>query len=212
MSNYDEGMVEIIIVDLDGQSVSKFENLWVYSEEFKFTIEQVLDTTGMVQGEISNDSITQTADVIRIIGSISHANSNTPYSGELSILWDGYLQGTSWFGSSAIEVFDGQINTTISMPSTGGLMDFEILFLDPLATRTIGNVDVPVFKVDGYAPLILDPNIDQLSRYHLNDVGIGVNILEDVSWSGMLSVSCQVISTELSWEPVTISLEPSTVN
>ena len=211
MSNYDEGMVEIIIVDLDGQSVSKFENLWVYSEEFNFTIEQVLDTTGMVQGEISNDSITQTADVIRIIGSISHANSNTPYSGELSILWDGYLQGTSWFGSSAIEVFDGQINTTISMPSTGGLMDFEILFLDPLATRTIGNVDVPVFKVDGYAPLILDPNIDQLSRYRLNDVGIGVNIQEDVSWSGMLSVSCQVISTELSWEPVTISLEPSTV-
>ena len=35
MSNYDEGRVEIIIVDLDGQSVSKFENLWVYSEEFQ---------------------------------------------------------------------------------------------------------------------------------------------------------------------------------
>ena len=119
MSNYDEGRVEIKIVDLDGQSVSTFENLWIYSEEFNFTIEQVLDTTGMVQGDMSNDSITQTADIIRII-KVLVTQIQTPHIlGELSILWDGYLQGTSWFGSSAIEVFDGQINTTISMPSTG---------------------------------------------------------------------------------------------
>ena len=59
--------------------------------------------------------------------------------------------------------------------------------------------------------LILDSSIEELSRYHLDDVGIGVNIDEDVSWSGLLNLTCRVSSTELTWEAITISLEPSNV-
>ncbi|MGB2121433.1 MAG: CARDB domain-containing protein, partial [Candidatus Poseidoniaceae archaeon] len=117
----------------------------------------------------------------------------------------------NWFGSSTIEVFEGKINTTISMPSTGGLMDFQIAFLDPWETRTIGGIELPLFIVDGQAPIILDSSIDELSRYHLDDVGIGVNIDEDVSWTGLLNLTCRVSSTELTWDPITISLEPSNV-
>ena len=50
-----------------------------------------------------------------------------------------------------------------------------------------------------------------MSRYHLDDIGIGVNIVEDETWSGELGLMCQVISTEVQWEPVTISLVPSNV-
>ena len=114
----------------------------------------------------------------------------------------------NWFGS-AIEVFDGEINTTIAMPSTGGLMDFQIAFMDPWETRTIGELKLPLFIVDEQPPIILDSSIEQLSRYHLDDVGIGVNIDEDVSWTGLLDLTCMVSSTELNWDPVTISQEPS---
>ena len=125
--------------------------------------------------------------------------------------WWGLLQGENWFGSSTIEVFEGKIDTTISMPSTGGLMDFQIAFLDPWETRTIGGLELPLFIVDAEAPIILDSSIEELSRYHLDDVGIGVNIDEDVSWSGLLNLTCRVSSTELTWEAITISLEPSNV-
>ena len=209
ISSYNEGLVEIKIVDRDGVSTSIFENLWTYSEEFDFTIDHIQDISGLIQGEISNASITQTGDIIRIEGWIYHTYSNTPYEGELSLSWWGLIQGENWFGSSAIEVFDGEINTTIAMPSTGGLMDFQIAFMDPWETRTIGELKLPLFIVDEQPPIILDSSIEQLSRYHLDDVGIGVNIDEDVSWTGLLDLTCMVSSTELNWDPVTISQEPS---
>ena len=59
--------------------------------------------------------------------------------------------------------------------------------------------------------MILDSSIEDLSRYHLDDIGIGVNIVEDETWTGELNLTCQVISTEIQWEPVTIQLQPSNV-
>ena len=211
IASYIEGFVEITVTDIDGLSKSTFNNLWIYSEEFNLSINKFYDESGVIQGEISNNSITQTGDVIRITGNINHAYSNTPYEGELLMTWLGYLQGANWYGSSAVEVFNGQINTTIAMPLTGGLMDFRTSFLDPHGGKTIAEIDVPIFEVDSDSPIILDPNVQQLSRYSLNDVGIGVNIQEDVSWTGLLTISCQVISTEITWEPITISLAPSAV-
>ena len=75
----------------------------------------------------------------------------------------------------------------------------------------MGVYDAPVFIIDDEAPVILDSSIEDLSRYHLDDVGIGVNIVEDETWSGELGLTCQVKSTEVQWEPVTILLEPSNV-
>ena len=209
ISTLSEGLVEIEIKDIDGISVSTFENLWIYSDNFDISITQILDESGSVQGEVTNDSIVQIGDEIRITGQMTYALSGEPYDGELSLSWWGNLQGENWFGSSAIEVFAGQFNTTIAMPSNGGIMDFEITFKDPFNTRVIGEYEIPVFQVDAFSPLILDSSIEQLSRYHLNKVGIGVNIVEETAWTGELEITCQVDSTEITWDPITISLEPN---
>ena len=206
-----QGLVEIHITDIDGVSQSTFQNLWIFSDAFDFSISQVNDTSGTVTGEISNTSIMQTNDILEIKGAIAHSLSGESYQGELSMTWSGLLQGQEWFGSSAIEVNDGEINSTIAMPSTGGILDFEITFMDPIGTRTIGTYQLPTYIVDANYPVILDSSISQLSRYHLDDVGIGVNIDEDVSWSNELSLTCQVISSEIEWEEVTISILPSNV-
>ena len=50
-----------------------------------------------------------------------------------------------------------------------------------------------------------------ISRYHLNNVEIGVNVDEPQSWSSNLSLTCQVRSTEQNWQPVTLSSESSTI-
>ena len=211
ISTLDEGELKIKITDIDGTSSFTFENLWTFSDDFDFSIDQISDESGLIIGDITNDSILQTSDNIRIVGEMTHALSGIPYDGELSLSWWGLLQGENWFGSSTIEVFDGEINTTISMPLMGGLMDFQIAFMDPWETRTIGGFELPVFIVDGEPPVILDSSLEQLSRFHLDDVGIGVNIDEDVSWTGILNLTCRVSSTEISWEPITISMIPSNV-
>ena len=90
-------------------------------------------------------------------------------------------------------------------------MDFQIAFMDPWETRSLGGFELPLFIVDSRAPVILDSSIEGLSRYHLDNVGIGVNIDEDVSWTGLLDLTCRVSSTELTWDSTTISLEPSNV-
>ena len=59
--------------------------------------------------------------------------------------------------------------------------------------------NLPLFIVDSRAPVILDSSIEELSRYHLDNVGIGVNIDEDVLWTGLLDLTCRVSSTELTW-------------
>ena len=207
----DEGLVEIFISDIDGTSKTTFQNMWVFSEDFDFSISQIEDVSGPVTGPITNASIMIVSEEMRITGSMTHSLSGLPYQGDLSVSWWGLLQGQDWFGSATVEVIDGVINATISMPSTGGIIDFDVAFMDPWGTRTLGVYDAPVFIIDDEAPVILDSSIEDLSRYHLDDVGIGVNIVEDETWSGELGLTCQVISTEVQWEPVTILLEPSNV-
>ena len=140
LSTLEEGEIEIEITDIDGTSSFKFENLSKYSDDFDFSIEHIFDETGLVTGDITNDSIVQTGDKIRIIGEITHSLSALPYEGELSLSW--LLQGESWFGSSTVEVLGGKINTTITMPSSRGLMDFQIAFMDPWETRSLGGFGI----------------------------------------------------------------------
>ena len=206
-----EGKVEIFIEDLDGVSKTTFENMWVFSEDFDFQVDFAQDITGPVTGQISNESIMVTGEEMRLTGSISHSLSGLPYQGYLSVTWWGQLQGQSWYGAGTISVTDGIINSSIPMPSTGGILDMSVAFMDPLGTRTIGNYDAPIFIIDAGAPIILQSNTEGHSRYLLNDVGIGVNIVEEVSWNGALDLTCQVTSTDYDWEPVTISMTPSSV-
>ena len=210
-SSLDEGLVEIYLEDIDGINKTTFEDLWIYSEDFDFTIDLVEDVTGTVTGEVTNNSIVATGDDIQLSGTIIHSLSGLPYQGDLSITWWGLLQGQNWVGAGTITVVDGIIYTTIPMPITGGIMDMSVAFMDPWETRALGSYDAPVFIVDAAAPIILQSSTDGYSRYHLSSIGIGVNIIEEVSWTGELELTCQVISTDVQWPSINISKVPDTV-
>ena len=44
----DEGLVEIIIKDIDGVSKTTFQNMWIFSQDFDFEITSIVDNTGSV--------------------------------------------------------------------------------------------------------------------------------------------------------------------
>jgi len=206
-----EGEVKLTITDLDGSSSVIYQNLWIFSEDFDFTITGISDVTGLVTGNITNESIVITGETIQIEGIVTHSLSGTPYQGDLSLSWWGLIQGKDWFGAGTVSVVDGQINASIPMPNTGGVIDISVAFMDPLETKVIGSYDFPVFDIDPQRPIILDTDTEGYSRYHLENIEIGVNINEDVSWTGELKLTCQVISTDLQWEPINISMLPSNV-
>ena len=211
ISVLDEGDVKLIIEDLDGSSSVSYQNLWAFSKDFDFTITSVNDITGLVTGNITNESIVITGETIQVEGTVKHSLSGTPYQGDLSLSWWGLIQGDEWFGAGTVSVIDGQINASIPMPTTGGILDISLLFKDPLETSIIGSYELPIFDIDPQAPIILESSQEGYSRYHLESIGIGINIDEDVSWTGELQLTCQVISTDSEWEPISISMPRSNV-
>jgi LPXTG-motif cell wall-anchored protein len=210
ISMLDVGEMEISITDIDGTSSSSYSNMWTFSDSFEFSIDLVEDVTGNSTGMIANQSLVRIGDDLRISGSMSHSLSGMEYQGMLTLRWWGTLHGQSWNGGSTIEVIDGVINATIPMPITGGLLEMTILIMDPYETRTLGQYEVPAFYIDAGAPIILESNINNESRYHLNNIALGVNVLEENGWSGDLTITCQVRSSEVDWEAMTISNPPST--
>ena len=208
LSILSEGNIDVILEDKDGTSRTSFQNLWTFSNSFNLEILELKDDTFPKNSEITNQSIVMIGDEIRIIGTLDHSISGVPYDGPISISWEGTLQGENWFGGGSLEVENGIINTTVPMPNSGGLIDFTISFVDPLNIANIGSYDLPKFIVDDTAPIIMPPNIGTLSRYHLENVDITVKIEENVAWNGLLNITCQVISTEVDWQPVTISMGP----
>ena len=206
-----EGEVKLTVTDIDGSSWATYQNLWTFSEDFDFAINSINDVTGFVTGDITNESIVITGETIQIEGFVTHSLSGTPYQGDLSLSWSGLIQGNNWFGAGTVSVIDGQFNASFPMPNTGGIIDISVTFRDPLETKIIGSYDLPVFNIDSQPPIILESSPEDYSRYHLGNIGIGVNIDEDVSWTGELQLTCQVISTDLEWEPISISMPHSNI-
>ena len=211
LSLLQEGELEFTIEDVDGKSITSFSNMWTFSDQFDFTLSSVMDVTGSTTGELTSSSIVMIDDSIQITGTLNHYYSGLEYNGDLSVKWWGTLQGDQWLGGSYVEVIDGQINATIPMPTTGGIMQMNVAFLDPWETRTLGSFSISDFVVDDSAPVILMSSIETYSRYHLESVNIGVNIEESVSWSNNLTLKCMVVSTEVQWEEIEISLPPNNV-
>jgi len=203
------GVVEVVIDDIDGRTRTSFTEMWRFSNEFTVTVESLEDISGVVIGPIVPESLVRTGDELRLTGIMQHTTSNQPYNGEVNLRWWGTLQGDYWSGGSTVTVIDGVLDGIIPMPSTGGQLDFDIAIMDPLETSTLALHEPPIFHVDAMAPEILDSNAEEFSRFHLSDIGIGINIVEDDGWNGDLTLTCQIISTEISWEPISISKPPS---
>jgi hypothetical protein len=203
------GVVEVIIDDIDGRTRTSFTDMWRFSNEFTVTIESLEDIVGLVTGPIVPESLVRTGDDLQITGIVHHTTSDMPYNGEVNLRWWGTLQGDVWSGGSTITIVDGVLDGIIPMPSAGGQLDFDIAIMDPLETRTLALHEPPIFHIDAIAPQILDSSAEEFSRYHLSEVGVGVNIIEDDGWNGDLTLTCQIISTEISWDPISISKAPS---
>jgi hypothetical protein len=122
------------------------------------------------------------------------------------------FQVSDWEGGQTIQVENGAFTTTFQVPeSSGSIYDAQLGFWDPIEIEKFLTVDLPDITIDADAPLLLDTTLNPVSRYHLNNVEIGANIEEPQLWTGNLSVTCQIRSTTVNWEPLVMSRESISV-
>ena len=207
------GLLEIRTYDTDGFMFHNENSAWTFDRTIDITINSIKDVTETATTElITTNSILVANDFIEIQGTVYHSNTNEPYTGSIALRWDGMFQISSWTGGQVIQVVDGLFTTTFQVPeSSGTIYDATLEFWDPIEIDKFLTVDLPDIKIDADAPLLLDTTVNPVSRYHLNNVEIGANIEEPQLWSGNLSVTCQIRSTTVNWEPLVMIREPISV-
>ncbi|DAC48614.1 MAG TPA: hypothetical protein D7H92_03030, partial [Candidatus Poseidoniales archaeon] len=190
-----------------------FTEAWVLEREMSIDVEQLVDEQGPVQQTLTADSVVMGGDNLNLTAQVSYRSSGTAYTGDLRLRWDGLLQGDVWRGGATVSIVNGLLETGIPTPESSGLVqDMTLTLWDPLETEMLSTYDLPVFKLDAEAPEMLPSAItDTISRYHLDDVEIGVNIAEEQGWSSPLSLTCQIRSFAQSWEPITLVRNATTV-
>ena len=207
------GLLEIRTYDTDGFMFHNENSAWTFDRNIDITINSIKDITGASTAEsITSDSILVANDFIEIQGTVYHSNTNEPYTGSIALRWDGMFQVSSWTGGKSIQVSNGAFSTTFQVPeSSGTIYDAQLELWDPIEVDKFLTFNFPDITIDGDAPLLLDTTLNPVSRYHLNNVEIGANIEEPQLWSGNLSVTCQIRSTTVNWEPIVMIREPISV-
>lgn len=208
-----DGRIEVIIDDYDGSNSTVFENQWTYESEMNMALESMTDTEGFIQGAIIEGWNIASSDTIAVNATVHHALSEAPYSGPVSVYWNGQLQNQRWSGGTSAVAVNGSLSFDFEAPLGSGLLyDTELSVWDPYGIHELLRVNVPTLRVDGAAPRLLDSTLSEgTSRFHLSEIEIGVNIEEANLWSSNLSVSCQVRSLESVWNTRTLSKAPTTV-
>ena len=207
------GLLEIRTYDTDGFMFHNENSAWTFDRNIDITINSIKDITGASTAEsITSDSILVANDFIEIQGTVYHSNTNEQYTGSIALRWDGMFQVSSWTGGKSIQVSNGAFSTTFQVPeSSGTIYDAQLELWDPIEVDKFLTFNFPDITIDGDAPLLLDTTLNPVSRYHLNNVEIGANIEEPQLWSGNLSVTCQIRSTTVNWEPIVMIREPISV-
>jgi len=213
MAGLIQGELDLIVRDFDGTQPFDFSEAWVLEREMRIDVQQLLDAEGPVQKALTATSVVLGGEHLNLTADVAYRSSGTPYTGDLRLRWDGLLQGDPWRDAATVTIVDGALQTSIPTPELSGLVqDMTLTLWDPLETEMLSSYDLPVFKLDAVAPEILPSAIgDAISRYHLNDVEIGVNIAEEQGWSSPLTLTCQIRSFAQSWEPVTLVRNATTV-
>ena len=208
-----QGELDVILKDYDGTQRFDFTESWVLEREMTIDVERLMDEQGPVQQALSEDSVVMGGDALNLTAQVTYRSSQTPYSGDLRLRWDGLLQGEAWRGGATVSIVDGVLQTGIPTPEESGLVqDMTLTLWDPLETEMLSTYDLPVFKLDAVAPEMMPSAItDTISRYHLDDVEIGVNIAEEQGWASSLTLTCQIRSFAQSWEPITLVRNATTV-
>ena len=213
MAGLIQGELDVVVKDYDGTQRFSFTESWVLDREMSIEVTHLRDETGSVQQDIIADAVVMGGDFLNLSADVAYRSSGTPYTGDLRLRWDGLLQGEPWRGGATVSIIDGLLETTITTPESSGLVqDMTLTLWDPLETQVLSVYDLPVFKLDHDAPVLLPSAIDDaISRYKLEQVEIGVNIAEDQGWSNELTLTCQIQSLTKSWDPVSLVRNSTTV-
>jgi hypothetical protein len=213
MAGLIQGELDVVVRDYDGTQSYSFDEAWVLDREMSIEVAHLRDESGSVQQDIISDATVMGGDFLNLSADVAYRSSGTPYTGDLRLRWDGLLQGEPWRGGATVSIIDGLLETTIITPESSGLVQEMTLTLwDPLETQVLSVYDLPVFKLDHDAPILLPSAIeDAISRYKLDQVEIGVNIDEAQGWSNELSLTCQIQSLSKTWDPVSLVRNSTTV-
>ena len=213
MAGLAQGELDLLVKDYDGTQRFDFSEAWVLEREMSIDVEQLVDDQGPVQQALTSASVVMGGDDINMTAKVAYRSSGTPYTGDLRLRWDGLLQGDPWRGGATVSIVEGVLQTAIPTPEGSGLVqDMTLTLWDPLETEMLSTYDLPVFKMDADAPEMMPSAItDTISRYHLNNVEVGVNIAEEQAWSTPLSLTCQIRSFAQTWEPITLVRNATTV-
>lgn len=213
LGDLEQGRVDVRLRDIDGLSVTTLDDAWTLQRGLSISVESLIDQDGIVVQPITENVAVMSGDGLTLQGFVTHRLSTTPYDGELRLRWNGLQQSSDWRGTLTVDVVNGHLNTTIPTPTGSGAMrDVTLSLWDPFELESLSEIDVPEFQLDGLPPELLPSNMAaSISRYHLDAVDIGVNIRENQGWSGTLNVTCQLRSTNQSWDPVTMVRNATTV-
>ncbi len=210
------GMLQVRTYDEDGFTFHDENSAWTFERDLTVTIDSMEDISGdvdlMTAGPLTTNAALQTNDVIQVTGTVEHTTSGEAYTGTVALRWDGQFQAANWIGGQTVLVENGVFVTTFSVPeSSGKIFNAEIEVWDPIENERFLANEFPDLIIDGDAPVLLTSTFNQISRFDLRQVDIGANIEEPQSWTRGLAMTCQVTSTTVQWEPITLVREPMDV-
>jgi len=210
------GALQVRSYDEDGFTFYDEVNAWTFERDLTVAIDSMEDISGDVEKSTAGPLTTNTAlkvnDLIQITGTVEHTTSGEAYTGTVALRWDGQFQASNWVGGQTVIVENGVFVTTFSVPETSGkIFDAELEIWDPIENERFLVNEFPDLIIDGDAPLLLTSTFNQVSRFDLRQVDIGANIEEPQSWTNGLAMTCQVTSTTVEWEPITLVREPMDV-
>ena len=210
------GQLQVRTYDQDGFTFHDMTTAWTFERDLTVIIDSVEDISGdsatMTAGPLSTNAALQTNDVVQVTGTVEHTTSGEAYTGTVALRWNGQFQASNWVGGQTVLVENGTFTTTFSVPeSSGKIFDAELEVWDPIEHDRYLETEFPDLIIDGDAPLLLSSTFNQISRFDLRQVDIGANIEEPQSWTKGLAMTCQVRSTTINWEPITLVREPMDV-
>ena len=208
-----QGEVDVFVKDYDGTQRFDYSEAWVLERALSISMNSLRDDDGVVVQAIDEDAVVMSGDHLNLSATIAHLTSATPYTGDLRLRWQGMIQNEQWRGGATVSLENGLLQASIPTPEASGLVhDLKLSLWDPLELEQLSSYDVVAFRIDHQPPALLPSSIlDTISRYHLDEVQIGVNIDEEQAWSSPLTLTCQVRSMAVEWEPVTLVRNATTV-
>jgi len=206
-----QGLVRVHARDADGTSTWSEQGAWVSARAIDFTNVALIDSAGDVTGPVDGEHPISVGEDLLLNATLIHSISEAPYNGPVRVAWFGQVGASRWDGGITTIVTDGALQVVVPSPLAGGLLQAaRIEVWDPQDTALLHAFDLPEVPVDQDAPRIVPIDGDlRWSRYHLDRVQVGINIEEDNAWTGPLTVTCRVSSTQQSWPEATVDVLPT---